>query len=428
MDNTFQIARNSNESFLFTLLFFGVWFIFPFACIFLFPLLLFKFTFDKRVENFMLLLIAISFGLVAYTTKSVGIRDSDISRYYLSYNYISNVHTFNDFILSYLLDGGNNFLFYLVTFLMTRVFPGNPQVMPLFWVSVTYFFSFLTIKECVRYFSLNRKIFILLIFFSCFGIITFYTTTEIVKQAASVSIFGYAILLKIQGKKRALFFTIISILVHFSSFILLPVYFFCNKPRILKFMPLIFFVSFILSFFNFNILLYSVLSLFLGKGSDLLMRVQFYEDVETWTISLRYYAVFFMYFFLLAVLYWDYLIESKTEAIERKQKIIIIHCLAFLILLINRSNVHNFLRYLMGYFTFYIMAVAQLFTIRIAKFDKIILLIIVLGFYLYSNFKMLSAQTIIGGDYGNSYMNNDLFRIATSNVVNFLDLRVKTKF
>jgi hypothetical protein len=426
MDNTFQIARNANESFLFTLLFFGVWFIFPFACIFLFPLLLFKFTFDKRVENFMLLLIAISFGLVAYTTRSTGTTDSDIARYTSLYKYIATVNTPNRIFISIVFDGANNILFYFVMFLMTRIFPANPQVLPLFWVSGTYFFSFLTIKEYVQYFSLPRKKYILLLFFACMGIITFYTTTEIIKQTASVAIMGYAIILNLREKKAPLFFVIISVLTHFSSLLLLPVYFFCKRAQTVFYIPFIFFICLIFSFFNFNILLYNLLSPFMKSGSDLLMRVQYYEDVETWTISLRFYAVFAMYFLLVGIFYWDYLNVANNEEKKKKQSLLIVHSLAFFVLLVNRSNVHNFIRYVLGYFPFYLAAVIQLFYTRIARFDKTVVICLVLGFYLYSNVKMIIAQTT-SSDYANSYMNNDLLKIATSNVVQFLNFRTAAK-
>jgi len=68
-------------------------------------------------------------------------------------------------------------------------------------------------------------------------------------------------------------------------------------------------------------------------------------------------------------------------------------------------------------------AVVQLFYIRVAKFDRAILIVAVLAFYLYSNLKMLIAQTA-GPVYANAYMDNDVFRIVTSNVVQFLQFKI----
>jgi len=424
MDNTLQITgRRTNESVLYSLLFFGIWFLFPVACIFLFPLLLYRFTFSRAVENLMLVLMALSFGLVAYTTRSTGTTDSDIARYYALYKSVADINSAQRFFLVFVIDGSNNILFYLITFLMTKLFPNNPQVLPLFWVSVTYFFNFLALKEFVQYFSLSRKQYILLLFFSCIGIITFYTTTEIIKQTASVAIMCYSIILKIRGKKGSLWMAIISVLVHFSSFLILPVYIFCKKRKLVKYLPVLFAFCLVISFFNFNVLLYSILSLFLHTGSDLLMRVQTYQNFETWTISFRFYAVFAMYFLLVVIFYWDYLITKEQEERKRKQSLLIIHCLAFFALLINLNNVHNFVRYVLGYFPFYMAAVVQLFYIRVAKFDRAVLIVAVLAFYLYSNLKMLIAQTA-GPVYANAYMDNDVFRIVTSNVVQFMQFKI----
>jgi hypothetical protein len=130
-----------------------------------------------------------------------------------------------------------------------------------------------------------------------------------------------------------------------------------------------------------------------------------------------------MYFLLVVIFYWDYLITKEQEERKRKQSLLIIHCLAFFALLINLNNVHNFVRYVLGYFPFYMAAVVQLFYIRVAKFDRAVLIVAVLAFYLYSNLKMLIAQTA-GPVYANAYMDNDVFRIVTSNVVQFLQFKI----
>lgn len=422
MGNTSTIYHPIKETLPFVLFFFATWFICPIPCIFLFTLFLYKFQFSKQVETWILLFIAISFGLIAYTTQSIGERPSDITRYNFIYSYITTVNSVQSFFISFVVDGGNNVLFYLVTFLMTRLFPNNPQVLPLFWVSLTYFFCFLTIRQCAVYFNLTRQTYIVLIFISFAGIITFYTTTEVIKQTASISIFMYALMFKLQNKKGALFILIVSVLVHFSSMLLVPIYFICNRHKVVKYLPFFLLVCIALSFFNFNVLLYNILSLFLGNKSDLLMRIKTYEDVETWTISIRFYALFAVYILLVAILYWDYYITQDEHEKSNKKSLLIVHGFAACLLLINRSNVHNFIRYILGYFPFYIVIVAQLFNMRIAKFDKKLLIVFVFAFYLFSNIKMISAQTT-SPDYGNSYMNNEVIKLCSSNVVQYLQYR-----
>lgn len=404
---------------MFCILFTAFWFLLPVLSVFVFIVVLYKFQFNRKVETFLFLLIALSFGLIAYTTQSVGARASDITRYFFTYSWLVQVNSFNDFVISFVVDGGNNVLFYLITFLMTRIFPDNPQVMPFFWVSLTYFISFLTIRECATYFKgLSREKYIIIILAAIIGIITFFTVTEILKQVASVAIFAYALIFKLKNKKGSMWLLVISVLIHFSSFLLLPIYFLCKKEKILKYMPVLFLVCFVFSFFNFNVLLYGILSVFMQHG-DLINRVEYYQDVETWTISFRYYAVFFMYFLLISIFYYDYYNTSNKNERDQKRHLLIVHSIAFFILLINRSNVHNFLRYLMGYFPFYIIAVIQLFTLRMIKFEKWLLIGGVICFYIYSNTKLLLDQTIIGGDYSNAYMNNDFIKLFGSNVIQF---------
>lgn len=422
--NIISTQEGKSDTLLFCTLFFIVWFFLPVLSVVIFLPLLYRFHFNRKVETFLFLLIALSFGLVGYTTQSVGVRDTDITRYFFTYSWLSQVSSFNDFVISFVVDGGNNLIFYVITFLMTRIFPDNPQVMPFFWVTLTYFVSFLTIRECVTYFTgLSREKYVLIIFASIVGIITFFTVTEILKQVSSVAIFAYALIKKMKGQKGALLILIISILIHFSSLLLLPVYFLCRKEKIIGYMPVVFFVCLVLSFFNFNVLMYDIISLVFNQGV-LVERLKFYEDVETWTISLRFYAVFVTYFLLIVLFYYDYYNTDNSFEKRQKRHFLIVHSIAFFILLINRSNVHNFIRYTLGYFPFYIIAVIQLFTIRIVKFEKIILMALIFAFYFYSNIKMLADQTVVGADYANSYMNNDLPKIITSNVVGFFRFRI----
>jgi len=426
LDSVITISKR--ESITPALLFFAVvlavWFFLPLISIILLLVLLYTFKFDKRIETFLFLLIAISLGLIAYTTKSVGVRDSDIARYFASYRSIASLQNFKGFFTGFLLWGNDNPLFYSITFIFTRVAPGNPQILPFFWGTVTYFFTFLSIRKCALYFSPgNYKSYILILTFSILGIITFFTITELLKQTASAAIFGYALLLKLNKQKHAIFFLVISVLVHFSSLFLLPAYFLARSKRALIYIPVIGFFSLVLSFFNFNELLGQVISFFTRTG-NLYNRIQTYTNYETWTLSLRFYADFAMYFLVIVLLYADYFFETNEQLKNKKRQFLLVHSIAFCILLINRNNVHNFIRYVSGYFPFYIMAVIYLFNIRIAKNERVLILLLVLSFYVYSNFKLLAVEAVPGADYANSYMNNDIQKLLSSNVVQYFNFKV----
>lgn len=111
--NTHKIA---NETILFSLLFLGCWLLFPVISIFLFLAFFFRYEFGRKTENFMLVLMSISFGLIAYTTRSFGTTDSDIARYYDLYLHLATVDSIQDFFLSFVFNGSSNILFYLVTY------------------------------------------------------------------------------------------------------------------------------------------------------------------------------------------------------------------------------------------------------------------------------------------------------------------------
>jgi hypothetical protein len=421
MDITFNLNK-IRQSILFVFFFSCLWFWLPFVSGFGFLFLLYQLKFGRGVETFLLLLVAVSFGLVAYTTQSVGTNQTDIARYYYSYGLLSDVHSLSEFLLFFLLEGGN-LIFEAVNFVMSRFFPGTPQVLPLFWVTITYFFSFLTIRNCSLLLAPDaRKKYLAIIFFACIAIIPFYTCTEIVKQVSSVAIFGYAVIRKIGGQRKANAWLVVSCLVHLSSLILLPAYFLCNRRKGLSYMPFIFLGSLGLSFFNLDTIIYSLIAPFIG-GGGLAEKIEMYQDIETWSISLRFYSIFFIYFLMLVVLYYDYYFRGG-RANYIKGRLLVLLSVAFCILLINRGNVHNFVRYIFGFFPFYAIAIVQLISGSIMRVSRTIFNFFIICFYLYSNVKLLKEQTEIGGDYDNSYMGNNVIGIATSNVVQFLQFKV----
>jgi hypothetical protein len=402
-----------------------VWFFLPVLSVAGLLVLLMVADIPLRVQNFFLFLIALSFGLVAYTTQSVGTEETDIGRYYFSYDFVSNIDSFSDLFLLFFVADGTSILFQLITLAMAKIFPANFQLLPLFWVTVTYFFSFLAIKECVYFLSgYYSKVYVVVVFFAMAGIVTFFTATEIIKQVSSAAIFAYALMLHINKKKGAAFWVVISILVHLSSLFLMPIYWFSRKQSIIKHLPWIFLICLGVSFINFNTIMGLLFAGVVGD-SGLGNRLQAYEEVDTWTISFRFFMIFGIYLFQLALVAIDLYHEKDMDMKQKKRIMVIVQVLAFLFLLVNRSNVHNFIRYTFGFFPFYALIFLQLFYARFKKAELTILVWLVGSFYIFSNVRLLQAQTVIGGPYDNSYMNNNVKDIMVSNVYDFLDFDVK---
>jgi hypothetical protein len=421
----YKFSKTFQDELALVILVTAVWFFLPVLSVIPLSVILFKVKLKDSQQVFLLFLIAVSFGLVGYTAKSVGVEETDIARYYNQYKIVAEVKGFADFVLLFLIEDGTSLLFQLVTLGMAKTFPSNPQLLPLFWVTFSYFFTFLTIREGV-YFLSGRysKLYVVVIAVALFGIITFFTVTEIIKQVSSVSLFAYALMLKLNKKRGGVLCLVLSVLIHLSSLLLVPVFISFNKKKVFSYLPLIFLVCLALSFLNFNVVIATLYSVVIGTDSGIKARLEYYKDIDTWSISFRFLMIFVIYILQIGLVYIDYHVETDLQLKEKKKKLVTLQTLAFLFLLINRSNVHNFIRYTFCFFPFYSLVYLQLFYSRIKKKELVLLLFFIAAFYIFSNIKLLTSQTNIGGPYDNSYMDNDGVQILFSNVYLFLKFKV----
>lgn len=376
---------------------------------------------SKSKDTFIIFLLSLTFGLVAYTGQSIGVDETDIARYQFSYGLVSDIESISSFFVLMVLEGGSNPVFYLINFLFSRVFPTNPQVHILFWVTVSYFFTLLGAYNALRYLGkpVPANISKILIFTFLIGTIPFFTVTEIIKQCSSVSIFFYAIVRKLLKEPHSVKFMVLSLLVHASSLILLPLFFLYDSKVIKKYILPIAFGCIIFSFFNFNVVLTSVLSLL--PGGALLAQAKEYQNTEVWSISLRHYGTFFFYGVLLLVLAFDW---YKTEKTQLKTNVLMVLFLSFTLLLINRGNVHNFIRYIYGFYPFYMLAIIMMLKGQIKVYERYSLALVAILFFTFSNIKLLSIQTSADVNYANSYFDNSWSNLLTSNVADFLNFVV----
>ena len=108
-------------------------------------------------------------------------------------------------------------------------FFGSVQFFSLFWIFIVYFFYFLGIENYCAYrkIELSRNHLLLFVFLSIFGFILFTQVSEIIKQAVATSVFFYGFsLLLLKKKLSALIVIIVSIGIHSSVLLFIPILFY----------------------------------------------------------------------------------------------------------------------------------------------------------------------------------------------------------
>ena len=230
-----------------------IWFFFPILSIIFLVYSINIFTNNKALISLIFVLLSLSMGLLAYTQDgSVGILiDSDIERYYIMYNLFSEMN-FREFSETRLLTNPNP-LFDVTNFILSKIFTSTPQVLSLFWISLSYFINFITIDLMTSFFGRNYRkkylSFLIFTFIFIFSIFTF--SADLIKQFSATSIFLLSLILKIKNRKNiSIVYLTTSILIHTSVIILIPIYLFYsyfNKMFTLKNILFFLIVIFIIS-------------------------------------------------------------------------------------------------------------------------------------------------------------------------------------
>lgn len=182
-----------------------------------------------------------------------------------------------------------------------------------------------------------------------------------------------------------------------------------------------FLIALAISFVNVNDVFTTLLGDYLGVGFK--ERAELYADYN-WNLSRRFYLILVLYGIMVLFLLFS---QSKNviKNIDLKvfNRLLNMNVLAFLFLLINRSNVHNFVRYTLTYFPFYILITLQILNVDLVKKQKIVLWLFFVAFFAYSNLLLLQLRTTADIGYANSYMNNSVVDLITSNWVDYLTFK-----
>lgn len=414
--NSFADREISSRIF-FTLAITSIWAVLPVASVFLIFFLIYKM--DERSYNipYLLFLVSLSFGLIAYTAVSVdrGGEPTDITRYAAQFRTLAEIHTLKEFIFSAVLtDGGIYVVFQLTCLLLAKTFPTNPQVLPLFWVAFEYFFLQMAIYELSIYRKpWEKNTFLILAITLLFGTSLFTIQVELLKQSSATALAAYAIFRYMNGKKNNGWIFLISLLIHSSVLIFLPILLFGKKQFINRYYLLILGGAFCLSLIDIN----KAISLIPVAG--LAERASFYADIEGWTINKINYALTFLYTLMLLLVLYDSRRKNKDSTFDRLMFNTII--VSYSVLIAQFHSVHNFVRYTYLHSPFYIVTFFSVFTGNMTKLSRLYIAICFILVLIFLNISY--TWTYLNSTYTNSFMDNSLTRLFTSNVYVFLNYK-----
>jgi hypothetical protein len=406
-DKSWRIISSSSITILFvsTLL----WFVFPVLSIL--PLVYMATTSSSQVSKtgrrFMLLLVSISFGLIAFTAESVSNKVTDIFRYQELYDSYSG-SSFSDI-------GMKNPLFDSVNYILANYITGNSQFVGFFWITLTYLFLlFSVIKISSKACRLDGD-WVFLIIVASLTIIPFVWVTELIKQSISFSIFAYALSKKLSGEKNSYVFSLAALLLHIPVIILLPIYFYDNK-FIRKYIVPIAILCFGLSFFNILELLNPIADFKIMDKIGLSERIKTYTGGYGFVMSKRFYLQ--LAFFVSQIIL---LIAFRFKKYDKTY--LVLSILSLSMLLVNMGNPHNFVRLIYVYFPFYIFVLVFTISSMEKVINRVIVLCVTCSFYAISN-AIMTYKFVNSTTYSNHYMDNDLIKILFSNVGQFFQYSI----
>lgn len=244
----------------------------------------------KFIENFLLILIASTFGLINYTK----LPESDLLNYYNLIEYFRS-YRISDFDQTHLLDSA----FYIPTIILAHITDASGPIFILFWTSITYYMAFIALMKFANLVNLKRFIALAIIGHVAFVGYNFGLSGHIVRQYAAMSFLLFSFVVALSGDKRAYIFLFIASLLHHSALIFFPIIYFSilDRVSIKKFFiyaaPILLF-SFLLGATN----LFQYLSLLNFEGLDILNKMASksieYIDKDDGDISLRVLVEFLL--------------------------------------------------------------------------------------------------------------------------------------
>ena len=407
-----------------------VWLISPLFSLIVIIGFLLNTRFNLGKLNYITFLISLTFGVVAYTQDGHGglLYETDIVRYYNYYYKISG-YTLNDFVEIQLLSNPNIF-FDVINFLLTRIFPDNAQVFSLFWITLIYFISSKALLKLLDLYELaiNYKTKIILLLFGIFSLLSFSYILDLIKQSASIAIFFYCIVTRLEGRKtQGYFLLLIAVLIHSSTLILVPIFFLIgkkNKTGILIITIIFYGIFYFLgdSYLG-GIILGLLDSQYTASVSENILKYNDMNNVTGWKNIHVIQQIVIVFLFI-----FQFLLFIKLKKIDfhnlKNKNLLIVSFFSFLILIATSGNTHTFLRFLNTYSLFFILPIISKLSIQ-KNLIPVFRQPLILGYMLYMTFfswfyfnlRLIDSNR----SYGMTLLNDDFLELFFTSVFGFLN-------
>ncbi len=346
-----------------------------------------------------ILLFAVSFGIVAFNAEQGSTDACDLMRYRDYYE------TFGSHGYGYNFSG--NVLFDTISWLLANYVTKNPRFVGFFWVSCGVFFLLTGARNLIYcYFGKNSSLCSICLY-AVVLFIPFVMIFELLKQCVAMSMILYAISLTIDGRKGGWIFVLCAFLIHLGSVALyFPLLFWRNswvnshKILLIGLSLLIGLIGImtILSLFNKVPLFY-----ILGVSE----RLSSYTELEDWGGSKRFYVMLLFYALQVAFIYMC----PKGN----RPKGAIFSVLVLYSLLLNVTSNHNLARMINVNYPFNIMAfIMGIAAMRRISNKKIVTAMCVFVFLASS---ITQYNSNVANNYYLIYMNNSLIDIFGTNII-----------
>lgn len=388
------------------------WLLFPFLSVFIILLFINRVNLKIRQYKYLFFLMSMSYALLAYTQVSLASMDTDVVRYYNSYQYMigSGLSLESYLILKDVL----TYTFMFVNILLVY-FSQNVQVISLFWTLFSYMLFFLTILKLFsieNVYYTKRNLF-LTCFLSLFGLILFTQVTETIKNAAAFALFFYlfACFLGNESKVKIFILFFVGVGIHSSILMLIPLFFY--KRTNYKMLLCLLVISIFLSSIN---LMEIVMSLLPNVGffGLLMNRVEHYATEGGSLFSIRYIIILL---FIFCAALWLF----KKNIFNNENKFFNIILLYLIISTLNYPNFDGFVRFVN--FAQFISVFLFISYLKRAKYNSLMITVFFI-FFITTNFQMTYSRTISPYlDYRSSYMNNSVSQILFKSVVDYLTFK-----
>lgn len=364
---------------------------------------------SKQQRYFVLFMISLSFGLLGFTTESAGTMPIDMERYRETYHYFLPDQSLGE--LSPI-----NYGFNIVNWILSNYISDNDQTVGLFWVTITYFFTLISVDVLIDKYVKETADFKVVLLFFVILIIPLTQATEMIKQTAAFSVFMYGLSRKMCGFKGGWKWVIVAILVHISALFIVLTYFY-DKPFFKKFKFLLLLLSTVFLVVNVTDILMIIAKIPSLEFLDILSRIEHYSELDIFGGSKRYFILFGVY----AVTCYIYIAYKWRQ----KDNLITLFVLSFACLCVTFSNQITFARMLFTWYPFHILLIilmldkhtVRLYSNRMLYFWGLSL------FYVYSNALMVFA-TLNDSVYSQKYIGGGVINLLTSTVYDFLTYKV----